>query len=83
MKQTLFAIVDEKAQSITPPFMSENEATARRVISVSLPAESLPRRWPADFALVRLGDIDTRDGAIEALTAPLLVCKLDEIFEVK
>ena len=81
MKNLLFTIVDEKAHCINAVFLAVSEDVARRMVHSSFAGgDSLIRRYPADFALVRLGDIDCSSGAIIALQVPQLVCKLDELF---
>lgn len=80
MKKSIYTILDEKAQSIGPLFLAVSDDEAERTVGVSFPPDSLPRRYPADFALLRLGDIDTANGTLSPHAVPVLVRKLDEVF---
>lgn len=80
MKKSIYTILDEKAQCIGPLFLAVSDYEAERIVSVSLSSDSLPRRYSADFALLRLGDIDTSNGTLTPNPVPVLVRKLDEVF---
>ena len=83
MTKSIYTILDEKAQNIGPLFVCENDDVAERLVRSSyVDPNCLPRRYPADFALFRLGDIVSSTGAIKACTVPVLVNKLDVILEV-
>lgn len=83
MKKKLYAINDVKAEVLAPPFLAENDDIARRVCCESFADKnSIPHKYGRDFALVRLGEFDLKNGDIlpERMS---LVCFLDTLFEVE
>lgn len=80
MKQSMYTVLDEKAGKIGPVFLCNSDDEAERMVSIALEKDSLVTRYPADFALLRLGDIALSTGIIEPHAVPVLVKKLDEIF---
>lgn len=82
MNKSIYTILDEKASSIGPLLICENDEVAERLVRSSFTDHnSLVCRYPADFALFRLGHIDTCSGAIDAHGRPVLVNKLDVILQ--
>lgn len=79
MKKSIYTILDEKSQNIGPLFVSENDNVAERSVVSGVSRDSLAARFPADFALLRLADIDIQTGAVTPCTVPVLVKKLDEL----
>lgn len=83
MTKSIYAILDEKAKSIGPLFVCENNEVAMRLVAQSYTDPNcLPCRYPSDFALLCLGDIDTSTGEITRCVLPDLVNKLDVILKV-
>lgn len=83
MNKSVYTVLDEKAQNTGPLFVCENDDVAERLVRSSfVDPNSLPCRYPGDFALFRLGIIDTSTGAISACALPVLVNKLDVILQV-
>lgn len=84
MIKSVFTVLDEKAKVIGPLFLASSFEEAKRTVSMSITPDSLPGRYPADFALMCLEDIAIESGAMSRKSEyPVLVCKLDEIIEVK
>ena len=82
MNKSVYTVLDEKAENIGPLFVCENDDVAERLVRSSfVDLNSLPRRYPADFALFRLGDISISNGLITACPVPVLVNKLDVILK--
>ena len=79
MRKSMYAILDEKAQVIGPIFLATSDSEAERTVALGVKGNELMIRYPADFALLRLGDIVCCTGRIEAPEVPSIVCKLDEI----
>lgn len=77
MKKSLYTVLDQKAESIGTVWVAVSDSEAERAVSASVSDNSLIRRYPADFALMRLGDIDMGNGQIIACAVPVLVAKLD------
>lgn len=77
MKRSLYTILDEKAQTIGPVWIATSDSEAERVVKASIGDNTLMSRYPADFCLIRLGDVDMQTGAITAASVPVLVAKLD------
>ena len=83
MNKSVYTVLDEKAQTIGPLFVCENDDVAERLVRSSFnDPNSIVCRYPADFALFRLGVIVTSTGAISACGEPVLVNKLDVILKV-
>jgi len=79
MKRSVYTILDEKAQSIGPLFLAVSDDEAARSVALSCENVEMMKRYPSDFALLRLGDIDTYTGTLTPHAVPVLVHKLDEI----
>lgn len=83
MIKGVYTILDEKAQNIGPLFICENDQVAERIVRSSYTdRNSIPCRYPSDFSLLCLGDIETVNGCITARAVPTLVSKLDSLLEV-
>lgn len=83
MKKSLYTVLDEKAQTIMPIFLAVSDAEAERSVASAVQSDTLIARYPQDFALLRLGDIETSSGMITPHAVPVLVCKLDELLALK
>lgn len=79
MKKSIYTVLDEKAQTIYPLYLGVSDSEAERTIAAAVGSDSLIARYPHDFALLRLGDVDTSTGAITPHAVPVLVCKADEL----
>ena len=79
MKRSVYTILDEKAQSIGPLFLASSDDEAERAVAMAAPETSVMRRYPADFALMRLGDVDMASGTLTPHAVPVLVRKVDEV----
>lgn len=61
----IFSTYDRKAQYFLPPFTAMSDADAIRTFTEAVVASDLPlSKYPADFDLVRLGNIDLIEGTI-------------------
>lgn len=70
MLQKLFSIYDLAAQAYSPPFVASTLGIAIRSFTEVLSnPQSSPGKYPADFQLMELGEIDLNLGQI----APYLV----------
>lgn len=81
MKKSVYSILDEKAQCVGPLFVAVSDDEAERIVRMSLTGDSLMKRCPADFALMRLGDVELSTGLITACSVPVLVCKVDSLVD--
>lgn len=63
--------------------MAVSDSEAQRIVSLAVNGSELMSRYPSDFALMRLGDIDTRTCGITVPEVPVIVCKLDELLAPK
>ena len=81
MKKSIYTILDEKVQTIGPLFVAISDDEAERVVSSAAVEHSIMSRYPADFALMRLGDIDLSNGTLTPHPVPVLVRKLDEVLQ--
>ena len=63
MNNKLYAVLDVKAESMTPPFCAYNDELARRMICTSLKnaGDIPPNQFPQDFCLMCLGEL-TNEG---------------------
>lgn len=68
MSNKLYAILDVKAESMTPPFCAYNDELAKRMTVASLKnaGDVPPNQFPQDFCLMCLGEL-TNEG-IKPLT---------------
>lgn len=80
MKKLVYTILDEKAATVGTLFLAASDAEAIRTVHASLPKDSIPCRYPADFALLRLAEVELGTGQMVAVENPVLVAKLDSIF---
>lgn len=68
MKQSLYSIYDKKAQYFTKPFVSQNNATAIRIVQNTMTDKSAQDiefvKNKEDFAIYNIGDFDDSDGSI-------------------
>lgn len=79
MTKYLFAIYDKRAELFAPPFVSENENAARRLVLDALRDPStLISRYPEDFGLYRLCVFDEVSGALFECDK-LKICDLDMV----
>lgn len=79
MKKSVYTILDEKATSIGPLFLASSDSEAERMVTMAVTDGSIMARYPQDFALLRLGDVDTVDGTLTPHHVPVLVHKVDEL----
>lgn len=79
MVKGMYAIQDEKAHSIGAVFMAASDAEAERIVVLGVKGNELMTRYPADFALLRLGNVNCETGHIVVPDVPVLVCKLDDL----
>lgn len=82
MNLVVFAIKDIKAKSLTTVFMDKDELAAKRQLSVVVNSnnQSMYRTFPAEFQLLKLGEVDMASGALEASFEE--ICVLDELKNV-
>lgn len=61
-------------------FVAISDDEAERIVRMSLTGgDNLMTRCPADFALIRLGDVELSTGLITACPVPALVSKVDSL----
>lgn len=83
MKQELFSIYDSKAEHYLPPFVSFNEATARRQFQTTVNTNGHEfSNNPADFSLWHIGEYDTETSYItQADKIPRILCHGHDLVE--
>lgn len=75
----LYAIYDRIAQRYFPPFVSDNNETAKRSFAqMSRNSESSFFQSPSDYELMQLGDFDPSDAQIDVLDRPLFIASAVE-----
>lgn len=79
----LFSIYDEKCTNFNAPFCSqvENEAV-RHFGSLLLDDNSMVAKFPQDFKLYYLGDINEVTGVINPLSIPTLIVSGAELKDI-
>lgn len=79
----IYGIFDVLAGRYFPPFVSDNDQTARRMFSqmVRNPESDLARN-PQDYRLFLLGDFDPIDGQIDPLLQPMHVADAQQFLIV-
>jgi len=77
----LYAVRDRKVGNFSSLLPMRNDATAHRVVQDLLRSagDSPLTRYPEDFELFALGDIDTDSGHITALEIPEFVLSFKDV----
>jgi len=76
MKMILFAIRDTKAEHYAPPFCKPSRGEAERdFIQLSKDEKSVVNKFPQDFDLFELGELDQTSGKIIPHDTPRHMCK--------
>lgn len=78
-KISFFALRDVKIDSYVMPFCAGSPAAASRALSYMLDPDSAYARFPEDFTLYHLADVDVDSGQVMPMSAPQYVCGLAPI----
>lgn len=62
----IFAAYDRKAQYYLPVFQARNEVDAIRSFTDAVMGDTPLAKYPADFDLIALAELDTESGKLEA-----------------
>jgi hypothetical protein len=62
MKKPMFSVFDKKAEMYTIPFLETTDGTAIRFIQDQITKDTPFARYPGDFRLDKLGEMDEKTG---------------------
>lgn len=80
MKKKVFTILDVKGRSIGPLAVAADTEDIIRSVKDALRADNLMSRYPKDFQLLEIGEIDITTGVMKlSPESPLHVCYLDAL----
>lgn len=80
MKKKVFTILDVKGRSIGPLALAFDRDDIIRSVVDALRSDNMMSRYPADFHLLEIGEIDVTNGVMSlSPESPVLVCSLDEL----
>ena len=71
MNKILFSIYDKKSEKHDGFMVLEEDIQAVRGFSQACEQNQVFKKWPEDFALYKLGEIDTKKGLIKSYEKPI------------
>lgn len=75
MKVPYFAVFDHQTRSYGQIFPSQTEGSAVRSFQMSVnDSQSMPSKYPEDFALFQVGEFEDETGSFNSFEPPKLVC---------
>lgn len=84
MKQLIFSVYDEKAQTYsTPVFLPHKGLAVREFSDVVKDKNSALAKHPDDYKMMCLGEFDNVSGFISAFVQPEFICSAVEFVDVK
>lgn len=82
MNKKVYTILDVKGRSIGPLVLAVSQDDVIRSVRDALRADNMMSRYPADFSLLELGEIDVTTGVMKlSPESPVVVCYLDELVD--
>lgn len=82
MNKKVYTILDVKGRSIAPLVLAVSQDDIIRSVRDALRTDNLMSRYPADFELLELGDIDITSGVMTLLPeSPSVVCSLADLVD--